>query len=63
MAFLVYKNPKGYCVEFENFIIDQDLIGDINLYKDYSNNILYQDICNLLKKDKYLKEKSLFKTV
>jgi hypothetical protein len=63
MAYIVNETPRGCFHENEKFIIEQDLIGDINLYKDYSNDILYGDICKVLKNDKYLKEKSLFKKV
>jgi hypothetical protein len=59
MACLVNKNQRKH-KEFKSFIINQDLIGDIDLYKNYSNDKLYDDICNLLKNDKYLKEELIF---
>jgi hypothetical protein len=59
MACLVNKNQRKQ-KEIKSFIINQDLIGDIDLYKNYSNDKLYGDICNLLKNDKYLKEELIF---
>jgi hypothetical protein len=61
MAHEVSNN--GYCDEFLNYIINHCLVRDIDLNENYSNDILYEDICNILKKDENSQDKSLFKTV
>ena len=49
--------------EFINLLKNQDFIDEIYLYEDYSNESLYNDVCKVLRKAKYLNDKSLFKTV
>jgi hypothetical protein len=64
MAFLAKKNPQEeYCNEFESFVLDQDIVGGVHLYEEYSNENLFTDICNILQNDKYFKEKSLLRAV
>jgi hypothetical protein len=68
LFFLIIKmahevNNNGYYDEFLNFTINHCLVRDIDLNENYSNDILYEDICNILKKDEYSQDKSLLKTV
>lgn len=64
MAYLVKKYPfEDYCNEFTGLIYHQNLIGDINLYTDYSCEQFYQDICKIVGNDKYYVKKSYLKMV
>ena len=54
------KKIDDHYEEFVNILANQDLVDDIG---DYSIENFYKDICNILKKDKYLKDTSLLKTV
>ena len=61
----VVKNKANdeYCQEFKKILDNQDLIEDIDLFGDYSTREIHSDLSSILKNDKYLKEKSLLKTV
>ena len=63
MAFVVMRHPydKNY-QEFKNLLDSQDLIAT-GYYKDYSNEVLFMELCSIFKKDKYLNEKPVLKTV
>ena len=65
MAFLIKKYPSGVnFVRLNDSLVNQDLIRDIQAYSDYSNEAFYSEICEILKKDQLLNEKSsLLKTV
>ena len=61
----IYKNKPNdeYCIEFKKILDNQDLIEDIELFGDYSTRDVHSDLSSILKNDKYLKEKSLLKSV
>ena len=61
----VVKNKANdeYCQEFKKILDNQDLIEDIDLFGDYSTREIHSDLSSILKNDKYLKEKSLLKSV
>ena len=65
MAFLMKKYPSDASfVRLNDSLANQDLIRDIQAYSGYSNDVFYSEICEILKKDKFLNEKSsLLKTV
>ena len=64
MSYLVKKYPSNkHSNEFKALILNQDLIEDIDSYENYSNDLFYNDICNILRKDKSLNERPLLKTV
>lgn len=63
MAYLVKHNPDDkFSEDFRNILINQDLIN-ADMYDDYSTEKMYQEVCNVLKKEKYIKEKSFLKSV
>ena len=57
------RNPidKNFYI-FKSYVENQSFINQ-NLSFYYSTPQLYYDICNVLRQDEYLKEKSLFKQV
>ena len=64
MANIVKRNENDRNYEFfKNLLLNQDLIENYKKFDDYSIENFYVDVCNTLKKDKYLNEKSLFRTV
>jgi hypothetical protein len=64
MANIVKHDPSDKNAnEFINLLKNQDFIDEIYSPEDYSNESLYNDVCKILKKAKYLNDKSLFKTV
>jgi hypothetical protein len=48
---------------FKCLLKNQDFIEESDLYLDYSIDELFNDLCKVLTKVKYLNEKSLFKAV
>ena len=64
MAHLVKHKPSDKnCDEFKNILLNQDFIEDFDLHDHYSTETMYLEICEILKKDKYFKEKSFLKSV
>jgi hypothetical protein len=64
MANIVKHDPNDKNAnEFINLLKNQDFIDEIFSHEDYSNESLYNDVCKILNKAKYLNDKSLFKTV
>ncbi len=61
MAFLIKKYPLEH--RLKELLANQDLIQDIESYGSYSNENLYSDLCIILKKDEFEKEKSVLKKV
>jgi hypothetical protein len=61
MASLIKKYPLENRLKV--LLANQDLIQDIESYGDYSNENLYSDLCIILKKDQFEKEKSILKKV
>jgi hypothetical protein len=47
---------------FKILLVNQDLI-DIEMYDDYGWDKTYQDVCSILKKEKYIKEKTFLQSV
>ena len=64
MAYLIKKDPleKNH-QKFIAILVNQDLIKDIDSCGNYTQDCLFKDLCNTLKNDKILNEKSLLKTV
>ena len=48
---------------FKSLLKNQDFIEECDLYRDYSIDELFNELCKILTKVKYLNEKSLFKAV
>ena len=64
MAYIVKKYPlQENFHEFIGLIYSENLIGDLNLYTDYSCEMFYDDIYNIVINDKYFKNKPILKTV
>ena len=64
MACLVKNNPLDkHCDDFKNILDNQDLIGNIELYENYSTDNLFDDLSLIFKNDKYLSEKPILKSV
>jgi hypothetical protein len=63
MAYVVIRHSydKNF-QEFKSLLDSQDLIA-AEYYKDYSNEILFMELCSIFKKDKYLNDKPVLKTV
>jgi hypothetical protein len=47
---------------FKILLVNQDLI-DIEMYDDYRWDKTYQDVCSILRKEKYIKEKTFLQSV
>jgi hypothetical protein len=47
---------------FKILLVNQDLI-DVEMYDDYRWDKTYQDVCSILKKEKYIKEKTFLQSV
>ena len=64
MAFLVKRNSfeKNY-QELRQLLERQDFIHDINSLENYTLEVLYYELCSILKKDETLKENSKLKSV
>ena len=46
---------------FKILLVNQDLI-DVEMYDDYRWDKTYQDVCSILKKEKYIKEKTFLQS-
>lgn len=64
MAYLVINDQADeHKNEFESFLSNQELIGDINLYEHYNNDCFYEDICDAIKNDPHHQIKSHLREV
>ena len=64
MANFINEDPDGSNSSiFMEIIMNQDTIEDIDLYSNYSNDDLFNDVRYVLKGAKYLKKTSVLKTV
>jgi hypothetical protein len=64
MANILKNEPQDKnSSNFKSLLKNQDFIEESDLYLDYSIDELFNDLCKVLTKVKYLNEKSLFKAV
>ena len=42
-----------------SILFNQDLIEDFDSYDNYTMDCMFNDVCDLLKKDKYFKDKKV----
>jgi hypothetical protein len=60
MANLIENNLMGEQLsEFQDFINDQDSIGETCLYSCYTNTDMYNELCDLLQADKIVDKRSI----
>ena len=63
MAYSIKKDRENqFSDHFKNLLTNQDLI-DLEICDDYTWEKTYEDVCIILKREKYIKDKSFLQSV